>query len=193
MKADRWVGRWRGRTVVCLASGPSLTVEDCDRVRESGHPAIVTNTTFKLCPWAEVLFGYDSAWWKKYRGEVDDVFSGERLTLSPNGKMLGAQSLHAQAWFSSFWNSGACAISLAVVGGASRIVLLGYDCQKTDGRSHWHGDHPEGLGNAKSLPKWSKHFAGVARYAEKHGAKVLNCTRQTALTCFEKTDLEAAL
>ena len=80
-----------------------------------------------------------------------------------------------------------------LVAGASKVVMLGYDCQKTGGRTHWHGDHPRTLGNAHSMPGWPKLFAKVAKFAEARRVPVVNATRETALTCFPRVDLEAAL
>lgn len=193
MKVSDWTGRWAGRTVACLASGPSLTREDCDRVHVAGLPTIVTNTTFRLCPWADVLFGFDARWWREHLSEVSKVFEGERLTCSPVGRALGVPTLHGAQWFTSYHNSGAAAISLALASGAKRVVLLGYDCQKTGGMTHWHGDHPKTLGNAVSMPRWPHHFKQVARRAQSLGVEVVNCSRETALTCFPRAPLELIL
>jgi hypothetical protein len=67
------------------------------------------------------------------------------------------------------------------------VVLLGYDCQVTNGLKHWHGDHPKGLGNAGMIHKWHKRFAELA---DKYPNKEFNATRETALTCFERVKLE---
>ena len=134
MKGE-WRNRWPGRTVICIASGPSLTSEDCETAHASGHPVIVTNTTFRLCPWADVLFGFDGKWWREYMKEVDATFNGERLTCSTMGKSFGVPTMHQETWFRHFNNSGTAAISLAVETGASRILLLGYDCQRTGGKT----------------------------------------------------------
>lgn len=189
----QWRGRWAGSTVACMASGPSLTPQDCETVHAARVPTIVTNTTFRLCPWADVLFGFDGRWWREHGDEVVKVFGGEKLTCSPMGKSLGVTTLHQQPWFQGFNNSGAAAISLAIVGGAKRIVLLGYDCQKTGGKTHWHGSHPKTLGDALSLPRWPFHFKQVAKLAKAAGADVVNCSRATALTCFLRAELEDTL
>ncbi len=191
---DEWINRWQGRTVACIASGPSLTPEDCSVVRAAAHPTIVTNTTFRLCPWADVLFAFDGAWWRLYRKEVEQTFKGRCLTYSVIGKSIGIETLYQSSWFRHFNNSGAAAISLAMHGGAKRIVLLGYDCQKgPKGETHWHGDHAKGLGNARSMPNWSRHFKSVAKTAESKAVRIENATRSTALTCFARVDLQAAL
>lgn len=198
MKQREWAGRWEGLTVACIASGPSLTAEDCETVREAGLPTIVTNTTFRMCPWADVLFGFDGAWWKEYGGArgkpkdggptVNDIFPGLRMTCSALGAALGVDSMHSERWFDPCGTSGTAAISLAVSAGAKRILLLGYDSQKTGGKTHHHGDHPPHLGNAKSMPNWPRRFKNVARLAAGK-SEVVNCSRSTALQCFPRGEL----
>lgn len=188
-KAD-WLHKLKG-TVVCIASGPSLTAEDCELVRESGLPTIVTNTTFKLCPWATVLVAHDEKWWKTYFEELKS-FPGHKVTGALGGRRYGAQSL-ALLKFRTFRNSGAAAISLAALARAQRVVMLGYDCQHTGGKTHWHGDHPAGLGNAGSVPKWPAMFQQVKHYAKQRGCEVVNASRATALTCFPRVELEDVL
>jgi hypothetical protein len=184
---------WKDRTVVCVASGPSLTAEDCETARLSGHPVVVVNTSFKLCPWADVLFGYDAKWWAQYHEEVKRVFKGRLISYAQSVRHLGVETTWNAPWFHNFSNSGACAIGLAIAGGASKVLLLGYDCQKTGGKVHWHGDHPAPLTNAKSIRHWAAHFQNVAAYANQHKAVVVNVSRETSLTCFERQTLEQAL
>lgn len=192
MKGE-WCGRWDGRTVVCIASGPSLTAADCELVRAAGYPTIVTNTTFRIAPWADVLFGMDAAWWAEYHKEVEAAFKGARLTTAQHGRKFGATSLFGQPWFRGYGNSGTCALSLAVSGGASKVLMLGYDAQKTGGKVHWHGDHPAPMSNGRSIKTWAGKFAQVAAYAKRHQCRVVNVSRETALTCFERGVLEDEL
>ena len=187
-----WWQRWHGKTVVCIASGPSLTAADCELVRQAALPAIVTNTSVRLAPWAEVLMGFDGAWWSKHAAELQD-FKGQRVSCSNIAAKLGAQNLQDVLGFRGFGNSGTAAISLAVLGRAARVVLLGFDCQHTGGQTHWHGDHPPGLGNAKGVALWPAKFDKAAQYAAKHGVAVVNASRATALTCFPRVALEDEL
>lgn len=117
--------------------------------------------------------------------EVQRDFQGVPFS---NNDFHGRLSL---APIKAFGNSGAGAISLAVKAGASRVILLGYDCQKTGGMVHHHGDHPAGLGNAGSMPKWPEQFKRLAASLE--GVEVINCSRETALTAFPRGELESAL
>jgi hypothetical protein len=176
-----------------MASGPSLNVEDCQAVRASGHPALVTNTTFRIAPWADVVFGMDSKWWKEHGREVAAVCSGQKLSTSIAAQQYGAQTLHNSPWFPRTLNSGEAIIRLAIAGRAAKVILLGFDCQRTGGKAHWHGDHPATCGNAGSIKKWPRHFEHLAKEARRLDCEVLNATRETALTCFRRVDLVAVL
>lgn len=184
---------WRGRTVVCLASGPSLTAEDCEKVRQAGHPAIVANTTFRLAPWADVLFAMDMRWWLEYHREVAEVFKGRKLSEAHGAKKFGAESTYGVGWWRGFGNSGSCALAFAIEGKPDKVLMLGYDCQSTGGKTHWHGDHGPKLSNARSMPRWPKAFKNVAAHAKARGVRVVNVSRETSLTCFERGQLESEL
>jgi hypothetical protein len=127
----------------------------------------------------------DAQWWAEYGREVEREFSGTRYSfgLTPHATQL--------VQLDNFGNSGAGAIALAVAGGASRVIMLGYDCQHTYGKAHWHGDHPIGMGNAAMSDKWAKRFELMAHKFE--SIEILNASRVTALECFRRVDLEDAL
>lgn len=88
-------------------------------------------------------------------------------------------------------NSGYQAIGLAYLWGAKRIILLGYDMQKTGGKKHHHADH-KGLPNLGDLDSWRRHMNLLAVDLRKQGVEVLNASRETALKCFERTTPEQA-
>jgi hypothetical protein len=183
---------WKGRTVVCIASGPSLTAEDCELVRKAGHPVIVTNTTFRLCPWADVLFGFDAKWWRHYASEVAE-FKGRKVSASPQAEKYGVENPFPIPWFSIYRNSGCCAVSIAIAAGASKVIMLGYDCGFIGKRRHWHGDHPKGMDNAGTLLMWQMLFGVLAKQARRAEVKVANASRRTTLKCFERVQLEDVL
>lgn len=90
-------------------------------------------------------------------------------------------------------NSGFQAINLAYLFGATRIILLGFDMQRTDGKEHWHGNHPSGLNRHSPFEKFAKNFDALSKDLEAEGVEVINATRQTALKCFKRKNLEEAL
>lgn len=199
MKAGR--PAWDGLTVACLASGPSLTAEDCDAVAATGWPVIVTNDTFRMCPSAVVVFGFDARWWR-YLSQTGEARHAEvkrtmpaarRISAAHSLETIGVETIHDSKWMRGYGNSGVCSILLAAHAGARRIILVGFDCQRAAGRSHWHGEHGAGLSNCASIAKWPQQFAQAAADARRAGAEVLNASRATALTCFPRVQLEEVI
>ncbi len=182
---------WRGMTVICMASGPSLTAEDRERVK--GMPTVVTNLTFRVCHWADVLYAFDPPWWNRYIAEVRGVFRGRKFCQSRHYIRKDIECARGLRRFVSFGNSGACAASLAIAAGAKRLVLLGYDCGFTNGQSHHHGDYPQGERNCDTMPKWPAQFERLAAYAKRLEVQVINASRATTLTCFPRATLDEAL
>jgi hypothetical protein len=123
----------------------------------------------------------DKDWWSTYEKEVFRDFLGAAFSCN---KIKNVNFLEN---FEHFGNSGAACIILAIMAGAERVILLGFDCQKTNGQSHWHGDHPKNLGNANVIDKWHKRFKELS---EKHPNIIFNASRSTALECFPKVKLE---
>jgi len=196
---------WPGGTVVCAASGPSLRRARLARVR--GHwPVIVVNDSWRLAPWADVLYACDWRWWRKHGGVP--AFPGLKVTLSnslghieawPEIKVLentGVEGLErAPTGLRTGRNGGYQAINLAVHFGASRIVLLGYDMKPApDGRTHWFGDH-EAWPTRPSIFEtvFRPHFTELAHELAALGVEVVNCTPESALDAFPKAALDRLL
>lgn len=137
----------------------------------------------------------DRGWWEVYHRQVAAEFAGERVTIAKLRPPMGVTVLPTAGarGFKHYNNSGAGAIALAALRGAQTIILLGYDCQKTGGRAHWHGDHPKTLGNAGGIAKWAASFAELAKAMQAAGVRVVNCSRETALSCFERASLPETL
>lgn len=152
---------------------------------------IVANTTFRIAPWADLLFAMDRQWWEMHKDEVALTFRGERVSSNPVPSKYQVRRMPPSE-LKAFGNSGAACVSLAVLSGAERVVMLGYDCQKTEGKAHWHGDHPKGLGNAGSINKWPAKFRELAAHINGR-AVVINASRATALDMFPRQSLEECL
>lgn len=188
----------------CLASGPSMTAEDAELVRGHGN-VIAINNTAQLAPWADVLYACDVKWWRTYGNEPwVRNFRGRKVCLDTQeptpagvealpwdvGEGLGYERIRTGS------NSGYQAINYAYLQGAKTIVLLGYDMQVVEGRpAHWHVDHPKRIGNVTQ--RASAEFRHRMRYLaddlEAEGVKVINCSRKTALECFEREPVENVL
>lgn len=90
-------------------------------------------------------------------------------------------------------NSGFQALNLAVLAGARRIVLLGFDGKPAaDGRSHWFGDHPEPMLNVVYA-----YFRQAMSAAENDlaaaGVEVLNASPNSAIDSFKRVSIRGVL
>jgi hypothetical protein len=129
----------------------------------------------------------DRDWWKTYVDDVNLTFKGERFSNNSHPSRYNVTKIKSGCYA----NSGAGAIVTAIEGGATKVILLGYDCQHTNGKTHWHGDHPPHLGNARQVDRWHEKFSQLAiKYAK---IEILNASRETALDCFPCVELESVL
>jgi hypothetical protein len=164
-----------------------------DRVR--GLRCVVVNTTFRLAPWADVLYAADAAWWRTTPEAFG--FPGLKVTCEAVPGVRRLRNAGATGYddgadcVNTYGNSGAQAIQVAAKAGAKRILLCGFDMRG----SHWHGDHPQPLRNTASdtYERWILRMQGLAEALDKRGVEVLNATPESALTCFPFVDLEDAI
>jgi len=203
---------WVGETAAILASGPSLTRAQCEAVRGRCRVIAVNNQGVEtevngvmqpaMAPWADVLFASDLKWWKQY-GERAKEFKGLKVTFRQHRGHPDVLSLEHSVTHPSFdprpthlvmgGNSGYQAIHLAVHFGVKRILLLGFDMQETGRRRHWFGNHPPRLDSKPSFATWIRAMNKFAPVLRARDVDVINCTPTTALRCFRRMSLEAAL
>ena len=149
--AAEFAGLWRGQTVVCLASGPSLTPGDVATVQMSGHVVIAVNCTFRVAPWAAVLYAMDRGFWQHYLPEIERTFSGARVGMHLMPARYRLATMKGVSGFRPYNNSGAGAISLAQYGGASRVVRTILDHSATRVRHPWTGGWCASVSCARAL------------------------------------------
>jgi len=126
----------------------------------------------------------DSCWWQVYGKDVQNTFKGEQFTYTDGVRQA------KRARIPRAYNSGAGAILLAQELGAAEVILLGYDGGKTNGKAHWHKDHPNGLGNAGVSDKWPDQFNQLRALLK---VPVVNCSKTTAITAFRTSPIEDTL
>lgn len=190
------------RRVGVVASGPSLEAWQTDYLAARGVTCIATNSSYRRLSSPGIVYGCDAVWWDHNASSVK--FAGHTGWTQDHS----ASIRHGLRYVRAVWrrglgripgvihhgaNSGFQAINLAYQFGAREIYLVGFDMQKTGGKSHWHGDHPEPLKNAGGIETWIKNFAPLAEGLRAEGVRVINCSIQTALTCFDRADLREVI
>jgi hypothetical protein len=138
-----------------------------------------------------------------YFPEVARTFHGEKWTVNARARdrfdlhwIYGADSpglAKDPTCIHQGKNSGYQAMGLAYLFGAARILLLGFDFSRDGARTHWHGDHPKGLGNGGTYPTWVAAMNSLAVDLKAAGVEVINCSRRTAINCFPRRAIEEVL
>jgi hypothetical protein len=204
---------WEGRTAVCIASGPSVTQAQIEQVRQARQRddvrVIVVNDNYLIAPFADLLYWADDKWrqwhekgieraWPWCRFTADETrqafhaFGGQRCTLTMWPAVDGCYRLRVQlpdglstdpTGVATGKTSGHQALNIAVLSGASTVLLVGYDGGRTDGRRHAFGEHPD---RTEPLYQSQKMAARSATgLLETLGVRVVNCSPGTAIDAFE--------
>ena len=131
---------WQGQTVAVLASGPNMSQEVADALRE--HRRIVVNYTHRLAPDADMLVAMDGNWPQEFRdfaglrvtGVLDDDL--DALYIGPRWERVKLENgadveIH---------NSGLTAVRIAAAMGAKKIILAGFDGFSPGERVHYYDD-----------------------------------------------------
>ena len=190
---------WSGKAAVIVASGPSAADADLAHIRGRAK-VIAINESWRLAPWADVLYACDYAWWRHRAGAPEFAgmkIAGDRRAASEpwgvdwiNVRRVDAMVFDEPGIVGRIGGaSGAQAINLAVNWGARRIALVGFDMRP--GRRHWHPDHTGGLNNpTDSLMRiWARALDRVVPALSERGIRVVNCSPVSALTAYPKMGL----
>jgi len=148
------------------------------------------------------MYACDFRFWQQYIAQVRASFRGELWSVAE----------HAQHQFGTYWirhaggpgfctepdtingggNSGYQGIHLAATFGATRIILLGFDMQRTGGKEHWHGKHEGNLPNGMGFTRWMHALDGLYKDLRSRGVELINCSRDTAWRTAPRMTLDEA-
>ena len=215
---------WKDETVFIIGGGPSLKgmewknlygkrVIGCNDAYQLGFkPAYKSpylESCFPLRPtssWIQIILFGDNCWFAEHR---DHIVKREEHHLFIS---MASQNPHCESvsWMRREpeglttrdsgkigWNksTGAGAINLALILGAKRIVLLGFDMKMgKDHQANWHSNEV----NQPIPSDYIKFSTGMELIAMQLSDKypnieILNAGPDSALDCFEKVNLEEIL
>lgn len=203
---------------VCVASGPSLSMEQIyciKKVHERDQCRVLAvSDSYKLLPDADIVYSTACDWWDWHYIAVKKACRGRLVT--PNAaaalKYKGleyVEGVKVHQGLSSKRgtihlgkNSGFAALNLAVLEGAKKVLLVGYDMRKHDepkdkgketyGLLHWFGDHPVKKGTPY-FKGWIEKYRETVGQLKEWGIEVVNCTPESALRCYPSGSLEECL
>lgn len=158
---------WAGQPAFLIGGGASLKGFDFSLLK--GQHTIGINHAFRLGKEIiEICFFGDATFLHHAIREMNS-FGGRVVTCAPTLQAFQVnwlekvnredQGLHREALGWNL-NSGAAAINLAILLGATTIYLLGFDCQLNDSRSHWH-DKAKVITEEASFQRFMRGFANV--------------------------------
>ena len=86
-------------------------------------------------------------------------------------------------------NTGASAVNLALILGAKRVFLLGFDMHLSNERQNWH----ENLLNKPDKAVYQKFIEGFGRLSKSlnkvfPGREIVNVTDNSSMNCFPKVN-----
>lgn len=193
---------WSGMTCFIIGGGPSLERFNAEDL--PGLPIIAINRAYEMCPWCDILYFGDKQWYGWHADKLTP-FRGRMVTVSqlPGVPGIRRLRLHASVGLSPHRdhltgnNSGHQAISLAVLLGVTRIVLLGFDMDTKGDKTHWHDGHPDQVETARRreilvermLPK----FSTLVEPLKAAGVEVINASPSSNLLYWPRMTIQEAL
>lgn len=171
-----------GQTVFIVGGGPSLFGFDFEMLR--GRNCIAINSGVNELPFANLLYFRDHHWFNR-EFEAVERFAGFVVTSSLGAWANSPERLKLirvnTKEIPRARTSGQQCVSLALVMGAKRVVLLGFDWNREGG--HYHERYPEP--ELRYVGGLTEGWNGYAARARRRDAIVVNATPRSAITEFE--------
>jgi hypothetical protein len=191
---------WPLETAWIVCGGPSLRGFDFQSLR--GRKVIAINSSIMSVPFADFLFFGDRRWWVHNQHRLP-AREGRIVSNSPtvnDQRILTMQKVKPppgivddRTVLPMSWTSLGPAMQLAVHLGASRLILLGADCNAApDGKMHHHDEHP-----------WPQHvkwqalqleaIEATVRPLRKRGVEVINTSLASSIPWWTKRPVAECL
>jgi hypothetical protein len=199
-----WFPDWSDDVAAIIGGGESVNAADVELLRGRCRVAVVNNS-YKLAPWADVLYAADDRWWdqhpdaRKFAGLK--VTPGEQPAKRYGLKLISLtdhrephkddMTIETPGLISRGGNGGHQLTNLVIQFGCRKILWLGFDCKG----DHWHGRHPIPLRNPtpQRLDLWARTFDAQADRLRQMGVEIVNCSQRSAITAYPKMSVADAM
>jgi len=188
-------------SIYIIGGGPSVAETNLDLIKDKF--VIGTNAAFYLGEWIDVCFVLDCRFYK-WRQDDLEKWPNRIITTCPELKGHPKIEVYKKcttcgicyhdgylAVPDSGKNAGATAINLAILMGAKKVVLIGYDMKVKQGRHNYHNYH----NHTPRDDVYNKFFVHFKKIKEElpEGIEIINATPDSALSLFPKVSLKEAL
>lgn len=203
--APKWFPDWSGQAVAIVASGPSAKSAGIEKLR--GRIKVVAiKENVDLCPWADMVYGCDAAWWRNRLGLAN--YAGLKVSAAgilssryADIRIVKVETLADRPIFDpkgvlgAGGNSGFQVVNLLAQLGVKRQLLIGFDLHGRGGL-HWYGRN-NGTGRHNptedNFRRWQAAFAGSADEYRKRDIEIVNASPVSAIHCFPRRSVEKTL
>lgn len=136
------------------------------------------------------------------------TFAGQKCTIQNSGANVKDEAVHMMRnrdhpsmgyglsmdprFLVTGKNSGFQSLNLAVLAGAKKVILLGFDGEQKDGKDHFHGGHPRPTPR-EAYPLYRAAMVAAEAALIDAGVEVVNCSPGSAIDTFPMMDLREAL
>ena len=201
-----WWPDWRGECAAVVACGPSTKKVDLVKLRDRVH-VVAIKESVELCPWAEVVYGCDAAWWIHRKGLPE--FKGLKIAhgVQATGQFKDLKRTEIEINKDNILvdeplkicnggNSGQQAVNVLVQFGVTDIILAGFDMTADPNHLHYYGrnkwlnaNNPMGT----NFMRWRKGFDIAKKDLDRLGVTVVNVSPDSHLQAFRRVPLEAVM
>ena len=195
--------RYPNKKFILCATGPGLTEKVIQTIRPYKDDYVIfgINDSYRVIDFLDEHYACDGKWWRQWGDDFRQVCPElsswtQDAQMAQQYKLQHSPGKHNKGFslepnlihFGS--NSGYQALNIAFLMGGCKFILVGYNMQAVDNKKHFFGDHPPGLNSNSPYANFAKNYATIQPEIRE---LVINCTENSALTCFEKADLEETL
>lgn len=194
----------QSKKVIIIATGASLTESDVDIATgdQSDKFIIAINNAYTVCPQSDVIWGGDARFWDWHYNDIWINETSRFLTISSDAaeKYNIEYVASKSGMFLNFdperpirqgYNSSFAALNWAILQGAKDIIFLGLDCKPGKDKTHFFGEHP--IAHRSPYHLFIQAFEAAAKQLINTDIKIINCSPDSAVTCFEKKSISDAI
>ena len=192
---------WRNQSVYIIGGGTSLKTFDWDLLKDK--LTIGCNSAYlhgsDICK--VLLFG-DVNWWCEFGEEVSRIYDGIVYSIAVPNKVkipdtvIKLQRKARGLYYTHLgWNgsTGAAATNLALLLGATKVCLLGFDMfLGNDGKPNWHNQKLLDKPNSKIYNKFIEGFGHIKKELPNKfpNSEIINITNNSDLDLFPIVSVE---
>lgn len=194
-----------GKDVFVVGGGQSFNLIDKELLK--GKIVVALNNAYKVFPDASMLYWCDDSWIGTHYDAVMKHACKLRFTARHNAdnyivnnllstgdstvvKRTGDFGLDGNIDHIRGNNSGAQILNLLANVKPRRIILLGYDMNMKNGKTHWHEGHGLAMFPHIYDDMFVPSIESMAPGLKSLGIDVINCSEGSSLNCFRKQRFE---